>query len=187
MNPKNPKKSDLKFNSKIRELTFSALLCGIALTIFVIEAQFPLPIPVPGIKPGFANIVTLFALLYLSPKNAFLILLGRILLGSIFSGNPSVLLYSLSGGVSSLFAELLFLKIFGRKFITEISIVGAIVHNTVQILCAALITKSTAVFAYLPFLIVAALLSGALCGLCILGIDKHFSFGIIKILKKNRR
>ena len=144
-------------------------------------------LPIPGIKLGLANIVTLFALLYLPPKDTFFILIGRILLGSMFAGNPSILLYSLSGGIFSLITEILLLKLTGREFIVEISISGALTHNITQLLCAALITHSTAVFTYLPILLVVAVLTGALCGLCILGIDKRFSSDIIKILNKNRK
>lgn len=157
-----------------KRLALCAVLCAAALGIFVIEAQIPLPLPLPGLKLGLANIITLFALLYLTPKEAFSILIARILLGAVFVGQPTVLLYSLSGGVLCLAAELLCFKALGRKFIAEISIVGAMVHNTVQVACAALVTKTLSVFMYLPPLLIAAAVCGAFCGLCILAFDKKF-------------
>ena len=98
----------------IKRLALCGILCGAALTIFVIEAQIPLPLPLPGMKLGLSNIITLFALLYLSPRDAFLILIARIILGTIFTGQPSTLLYSLSGGLVCLLAESLVLKILGK-------------------------------------------------------------------------
>lgn len=157
----------------IKRLALCGILCGAALTIFVIEAQIPLPLPLPGMKLGLSNIITLFALLYLCPRDAFLILIARIILGTIFTGLPSTLLYSLLGGLVCLLAETLVLKIFGKKFIVEISIIGAMVHNTVQVLCAVLITKTTSVFWYLPPLLITGAITGAFCGLCVYFIDKH--------------
>ncbi len=174
---------NVNFSSKIRHLTLSAVLCAISLTLFVIEAQIPIPIPVPGIKLGISNIVILFALLYLPYREVFIILLGRIILSSIFSGNPSVILYSLSGGILSLLAEMLLLKLMNKRFIVEISVVGAFFHNTGQIICAAFITGTVAVFSYLPILLIAAAISGAFCGLAVLGVDKIMGSVIIKLFK----
>lgn len=173
-----------KLNSKLKHLTFSSLLCAISLTLFVVEAQIPIPIPIPGIKLGIANIITLFALLYLPFKEAVLILLGRIILGSIFASNPSVILYSLSGGLLSIIGEWLLLKLIGKKFVVEASVVGAILHNIGQLLCAAFVTKTFSVFIYLPPLLIAGIVSGTFCGLCVLGVDKLLDSIITKSLKK---
>lgn len=164
-------------SKNIKRLTLCAMLCVAALTIFIIEAYIPLPLPVPGLKLGLSNIITLFALVYLSPKDAFLILISRILLGTMFSSNPSVLLYSLSGGIVCLLCETLCFRLLGKKFICEISIIGAMVHNIVQILCAVLITKTRAVFFYLPPLLIAAIFTGAFCGLCVKYMIKHIKNG----------
>lgn len=174
----NLKKS--QFNTQ--RLVFCGILCGVALTIFVLESYIPLPFIFPGFKLGLSNIITLFALLFLSVKEAFAILITRILLGAVFAGQPSVLIYSLSGGIASLLAEAICLKIFRRDFICEISIIGAMVHNTAQVLCAALITKTSYVFIYLPPLIIAAIITGAFCGMCILFTDKKFGNKIKRYL-----
>ena len=154
-------------NSKTKRLTLCALLCAAALTIFIIESQLPVLVPIPGIKLGLANIITLFALVFLSPREAFLILIGRILLGAIFAGQPSTLIYSLSGGLICLICETFIYKKLGSKFIVEISIIGAMLHNTVQVLCAALVMGTFSVFIYLPPLIIAAIITGAFCGFCV--------------------
>ncbi|MBR5152400.1 MAG: Gx transporter family protein [Clostridia bacterium] len=149
---------------RYRRLTSCALLTAVALSIFVIEAQFPVLIPIPGIKPGLSNIITLFALLYLTPGETALILLSRILLGSLFVGNPVILLYSLTGGLCCLFVELCICKI---APIPALSAVGAMVHNTVQLLVAALVTGTFAVFCYLPILLIAGIITGLFTGFCL--------------------
>ncbi len=164
-------------NNKIqgtKRLVLCALLCAAALTIFVVEAQIPLPIPFPGVKFGLSNVITLFALVWLGTKDAFLILICRIILGAIFISNPSVLIYSLSAGLVCLAIEAILLKFIGKNYICEISIIGAIVHNAVQVACAAAITKTASVFAYLPPLIIVAIITGAFCGLCVKFTYKKF-------------
>ena len=82
-----------------RRIARMALLTAIALTIFLVEAQLPPLAPIPGVKLGLANIVTVWALFALGPLDALLILLARVILGSVFSGQLMALLYSLSGGL----------------------------------------------------------------------------------------
>ncbi len=153
-------------NSKIKKLVLTAILCAAALTIFVIEAQIPVPVPLPGVKLGLANIITLFALILLDTKSAFAILLVRILLGSLITGQVMAIPYSLSGGLCCLALEAIMYKKMGRNFICEISISGAVVHITAQIICAALITQTLSVFLYLPPLIIVSVITGLFCGLC---------------------
>ena len=83
---------------KTRKMVLLALLSAIALTIFMIEAQIPMPIPIPGIKLGLANIVTVFTVFLLGPMSGIAVLLTRIFLGAVFAGNFSTILYSLAGG-----------------------------------------------------------------------------------------
>ena len=78
--------------SQARRLTRAALLTAIALTIFLAEAQLPPPVPIPGIKLGLANIVTVYAMFVLGPRDTLLILLSRIFLGAVFSGQMMTLL-----------------------------------------------------------------------------------------------
>ena len=84
-----------------RRLTRLALLTAIALTIFMVEAQIPVPIPIPGVKLGLANIVTVYAVFVLGPWDALSILVVRVFLGAVFSGQMMTLLYSGAGGLLS--------------------------------------------------------------------------------------
>ena len=137
--------------SQARRLTRAALLTAIALTIFLAEAQLPPPVPIPGIKLGLANIVTVYAMFVLGPRDTLLILLSRIFLGAVFSGQMMTLLYSLGGGLLSYLALLL---------------LSAVCHNLGQLLAAAAIAKSWVVLVYLPYLVLAGLITGTLTGLC---------------------
>ena len=87
-----------------RELTVCAMLVALALALSYLESFFPLSlvIPLPGVKLGLANVVTLFALYALGPGQAVLILLGRCFLGAMFAGNINALLFSLLGGAAAL-------------------------------------------------------------------------------------
>ena len=81
-----------------KRLTRMGLLTALALIIFSIEAQIPPPIPIPGVKLGLSNIITVYAMFCLGPRDTLLILLVRIFLGSIFTGQMMALAFSFCGG-----------------------------------------------------------------------------------------
>ena len=82
-----------------RRVTRLALLTAIALTIFMVEAQIPVAVPIPGVKLGLANIVTVYTVFALGAGDALLVLVSRVFLGAVFSGQMMTLLYSLGGGL----------------------------------------------------------------------------------------
>ena len=95
-----------------KQLTLCAVLTALALAFSYLENFFPLSlaIPIPGIKLGLANIVTVFALYALGPAQALLILTGRCLLGAVFAGNMNALIFSLLGGFSAMLVMILLSK-----------------------------------------------------------------------------
>ena len=99
---------------ELKKLTRNALLTAIALTIFMVEAQIPPLVPIPGVKLGLANIVTVFALFAYKKQDALMILLVRVFLGSVFSGQMMTLLYSLAGGLLC-FGVTIFMEKSSRK------------------------------------------------------------------------
>lgn len=149
-----------------KRLTQMGLLTCIALIIFVVEMQIPLPVPVPGMKLGLANIVTVYAVYRYTPKEAALILTARIILGSIFSGNPSALLFSISGGILCLTGMIFLKRFIDEKHIYLSSIIGAVLHNIGQVTAAAAVTGTMSVFAYLPILTVSGCIAGLFTGIC---------------------
>lgn len=84
---------------KIRRLSELALLTTVALTIFMIERQIPNPVPIPGVKMGLSNIVTVYAVYHYRPGEVWEMLLSRIILGAFFSGSLLSMGYSLAGGM----------------------------------------------------------------------------------------
>lgn len=149
-----------------RRLTLAALLTALALALSYAERFIPfsLLVPLPGVKPGFANVVTLYALCAIDVPMAWTVLTARVLLGSLFAGNASALLYSAAGGVLALLTMTLTARA-DRFSLFGISIAGAAAHNIGQILAARLVLGSSAVFGYLPLLLISSLVSGALTGL----------------------
>lgn len=152
--------------SSTHRLTRAALLTAIALTIFMAEAQLPAPIPIPGIKLGLANIVTVYAMYVLGPADTLMILISRIFLGAVFSGQMMTLLYSLGGGLCCFAAMLLLRQILDKRHLWLVSPLAALFHNLGQLLVAAAVMRTLAVTAYFPYLALAGICAGFFTGLC---------------------
>ncbi len=151
---------------KTKRLTRMALLTGIALIIFMVEAQLPTLVPIPGLKLGLANIITLYAMFVMGPADTLLVLLARILLGGMFAGQMMTLLYSFVGGLMCYCSMLLMRKVLTLQQIWVCSVVGAVFHNIGQILVAILVTRTPGIAAYLPALLISGILTGLFTGLC---------------------
>lgn len=136
-----------------------------ALTIFTAESMIGPIVPIPGIKLGLANIVTLLVLVLYGPKEAVFVLIVRILLGSMFGGQMISFFYSLSGGILCWLVMSLISALLKKKFLVLISMCGAAAHNIGQILAAIVITHSISVVAYLPVLMLSAMITGCFTGL----------------------
>ena len=151
---------------KTRKLTRMALLTAIALTIFMVEARIPALVPVPGVKLGLSNIVTVFAVFAMGPKEAAAILFARIFLGAVFAGNFSTIFYSAAGGALAICVTILLRKVLTNKQLWVAGIMGAIAHSIGQMAMAVTITATPGLIAYLPIMIVASIVSGTFTGLC---------------------
>ena len=127
-----------------KKLALAAVLTALALGLSTLENLFPvsLLVPLPGIKLGLANIVTVFALYRLGAPFALAILVARCLLGAMFAGNVSALLFSLMGGVLAMLVMIL-LRRAKRLSVYGVSIAGAAAHNIGQI-CAAMLVHRLA-------------------------------------------
>lgn len=156
----------MPISGKIKRLAELSLITAIALIIFTVELYIPNPTPIAGIKLGLANIVTVYGVYRYKAGEIFLVLLARIVLGSLFSSNPSSILYSLAGGALCLLGMLLLKKIIPQNRLWLCSVLGAVLHNAGQILIAFLLMKTAAVFAYLPILTVSGCIAGLFTGIC---------------------
>ena len=149
-----------------KKLTSLSLLAAIALALYAVESALPPIVPIPGIKLGLANIITLIVLWKYSAKDAFSVLLVRILLASMFFGQAISLLYSLSGGILCLLTMMLVKRLLHGHYLFLASMTGAVFHNLGQISIAFLLTSVPAVLVYLPFLLLSGLVTGLFIGLC---------------------
>ena len=141
----------------------SGVLIALALVFSYVEHLIPIPTPVPGIKIGLANLVSLSGLFFLNPVQVFVILVARIVLAGLMFGNLSTIIYSLAGGVVSFAIMYVFkkLKLFSAL---GISMLGGVFHNLAQLSVACIILSSTSLLMYLPILIIAGTVSGLLIG-----------------------
>lgn len=160
---------------QIRKLTTLALYTTLALIIYSVESLIPPLVPIPGIKLGLSNIITLVVLTKYSPKDTLFLLTARILLSTFLFGQAMSLLYSLAGGLLSFVAMVPVQHLLQKHFIYLTAIVGALFHNIGQLLVAFLLTSVPGVLTYLPFLIVSAVLTGLFTGLCAHFTLKHFT------------
>lgn len=151
---------------KARKPALLGLLTAVALTIFLVEAQLPPVLPVPGVKLGLANIVTVFTVFALGPGEGILVLTARIFLGAVFCGNFSSILYSAAGGACAIAVTIALRRILTRKQLFVAGCLGAMAHSVGQIAMAALVLGTASVFVYLPVLLTVSLVTGLFTGLC---------------------
>ena len=144
-----------------KKIALSAILIALALALSYTERFLPLQwvIPLPGIKLGLANVVTLVALCLLGWRNTLWIVLLRCIMGAVFGGGISGLLFSLTGGLLSLGIMTLAGK-FSCFSLFGISILGAAAHNIGQICAAMLLMQTVYIGAYLPYLLIVAVFTG---------------------------
>lgn len=146
-------------------LTRLAMLTTLALIIFVIELQIPNPIPIPGVKLSLANIITVYVVYRYTAREAAMVVLARVLLAAIINGNMSALIYSLAGSALCILGMLAVRRILTGRYLWLSSVIGAILHNTGQMIAALLIAGHSALV-YYPFLLVSGCLTGAFTGIC---------------------
>ena len=164
--------------AKTKKLAFMAVLTAIALTIFMIENQIPAPVPIPGVKLGLANIITLSAMLIIGRKEAGAVLIMRIIMGAIFAGSPSTLLYSAAGGFCAYLVMCLTVGLFSEKQLWSVSALAAIAHNAGQLMACAFIVKTPGIMVYAPILAASGVITGVFTGLA--------AMYLIRALKKLR-
>lgn len=150
-------------DNKIKKTAFCGLVLALALIAGYAENLVPVAVAIPGIKLGAANSVILILLYMVGVKEAFLVNISRALLSGFLFGSMSSILYSLSGAVLSLVVMTL-LKKTDRFSISGVSMAGGVFHNIGQLTMAALVLETTAVWYYLPVLIITGSITGFLIG-----------------------
>ena len=149
-----------------KKLTTLALLSAVALTIFMVEAQIPPLVPIPGVKLGLANIVTVFTVFILGAKEGAAVLFVRIFLGAVFSGTFGTIFYSAAGGAMAILTTIGLKFVLGKKQLWICGCLSAIAHSIGQMIVAVWMTGTPSLLIYLPVLIVCSIITGLFTGLC---------------------
>lgn len=164
----------------MRRIALLSLFTAIALILSLVDSALPPLLPVPGVRLGLANVVTLILLFAVRSRDAFLVLILRIILASVFAGQGMSFLYSLVGGLLCFLVIYLLGRLLRHSFVILVSMCGALTHNVGQLLVALWITQAPLILSYAPILVLSALLTGAFTGLCAM-----FSLRYLKPLFKS--
>lgn len=151
---------------KAKKIAQLGLLSAIALTIFMLEAQIPPLIPIPGVKLGLSNIVTVFAVFAIGPWEGAAVLVVRIFLGAVFAGNFSSIIYSAAGGLLAIAVTMGLRKILTKNQLWVAGVLGAIAHSIGQMIAAVTVTATPELVIYLPVMITISIVTGLFTGLC---------------------
>ena len=143
-------------------VSLSFFLC-ISLIIHYAESLLPPLIPIPGVKMGLANVITLILCFFYGKKEAFCVLMLRVLIASLFFGGVMPFLYSPAGGLSAFLVIALFMG--NRKNIWSVSALSAFMHNAGQVALAVFLTKTPFLWWYLFPISVSGIISGIFTGL----------------------
>lgn len=147
-----------------KKIATLSVLTGLSLVTFIIEGLFP-PLGIPGAKMGLSNIFSLTALIIYSPWEAFVVVAVRTLLGAIYAGNVSALMYSFTGGVVSMaVSSLLIYTAYPKISVMSVSVAAAVAHNITQNAVFAFLSGSALMFGYMPYLVLLGVLAGAIVG-----------------------
>ena len=159
-----------------RALALTALLCAVSIALSFLESLIPdFPFVMPGMKLGLSNIVVMFALELLPLPSSLAVVIFKAVFALITRGFTAFLM-SLSGGFFSV--SVMFLLIRSRKTsfgALGIGVAGAFMHNMGQLLVAYIIV-SDGIYAYIPILSGASILTGTLTGLA--------NYIILPVIKK---
>lgn len=150
--------------SRLHKLTVCAVSLSLALVLSYLEHLLPLPLPVPGIKLGLANLAVLFLYYRMGLGTAATVSALRVCLANLLFGSAVSFLYGLAGATLSLVAMWALRKIPGLSP-AGISVGGGVAHNVAQILLASILLGQRAVMGYLPVLILTGLGAGVAVGL----------------------
>lgn len=154
----------MKEKERARKVALYGILIALAMVMSFIESLIPIPIPVPGVKLGLANLVTITGLYLVGIPGTICVTILRVVLVGFSFGNPYSMIYGLSGSLLSLLVMSIAKKYHWFSQV-GISILGGIFHNIGQITFAALIVQTAGVYVYLPALLAAGCAAGTIIGI----------------------
>ena len=147
---------------KTRRIALSGLLFALAMALSFIEGTLTIPGLLPGMKLGLANIVVMYALFFMGPRQALVLDVLKALFVFLVSGFTAGFL-SLCGGLLSLLVMwVLYYLLPVRPTWFILSVCGALAHNIGQLLGASVILSTAVSLYYAPIMLVLGLVMGAL-------------------------
>lgn len=170
---------------RIRILASVAILIAVAFALSWIEMIISIPMVIPGIKLGLANLSILIALYYCGSLAAFFVLAGRLILCSVLFGNISSLIISAAGAILSFLVMLICKRLFG-KHIVYVSICGGVSHNIGQLIAASFLVRTSYMW-LVPYLIIGGISAGAFIGFACDRILKYTVFRTKDTSPKNSK
>lgn len=147
-----------------KQIPYYGLFAALAILMGYVEMLIPVPVPIPGVKLGLANVIIIIMMYFMDTKSAFFVSLIRVVLSGLLFTGFAGLLYSLAGAMLS-FAVMALLKKTDKFSIVGVSIAGGVFHNVGQIIVAALAVENVKMAYYLPFLLVSGVVTGMLIGI----------------------
>lgn len=153
--------------NKTRRIVLLALFVTIASVLHVVEGGLPLPLPVPGVKIGLANIVCLLVIIIFGWREAFYVAILRVMIGSLLGGTffGFTFIMSMGGALISTVAMIYACRYFMPSLsIPGVSVIGAAIHNLTQISIAAAAVNSLNLLWYLPYMLLFAIPTGIITG-----------------------
>ena len=150
-----------------RRVATLSVLTAMGLIMFMVESLFP-PLFLPGAKMGLSNIFSLLTVIVLGPTEAIILVVVRTVLGSIFTGNISTLMYSLTAGLVSVVVSIILVEfIYPKVSIVAISVVAAVMHNLTQNIVFCLVSNTPEMFSYMPWLALLGVVAGIIVGFAV--------------------
>ncbi len=152
---------------RVLKLSYLGVLIALAVSLNLLESF--LPSPLPWVRIGLANLLTLIAILTCGWREGYLVTLFRVLIASLLFGgflSPSFIL-SIGGGIAATTVMVLMAPGAWRLYSPlAMSVAGAFTHGFTQILVLRVVlVRTDEVFFLLPWVLVPAILSGIVTGL----------------------
>lgn len=153
----------MKHKNIVKRTALTGVFCALAVTLSFLESLIPPIISIPGAKPGFSNIVTMYCVCSVGVPYAFGVTLFKAFFALITRGTTAFFM-SLGGGLLSLTAMIILFKFTADFFgYIGIGVICSVCHNIGQLAVAFIITGK-AVVGLAPALLFAAIICGLVTG-----------------------
>lgn len=169
---KSSKRKSPRAGNRVKMLAFSGMCAALALIFSYVEALLPIPVPVPGVKLGVANLVIIIALYRMGFRRALSINCVRIALAGLLFSGVFGMLYSFAGGLLSL-SVMQLLKRTGLFSMVGVSMAGGVAHNLGQLIAACIVVATPSLMSYFSVLLFTGLIGGILIGILAYTVEKR--------------